>query len=290
MAPTSPHAGRRTIFDDANRRIYDFVRAPDNRRLMRGTGSYSTPFRGTLFGLSKADAVQKALGRGRVDLLWLGSNPCMPRSLDHILNARSGDGDFGDFKHQMRSGFFSSQRWDEQGNAVGDFNPIQAPPRPGWIIYRDCFVAAGVDLERATMANFLPWGSRDVETLLTGVGNADPALLARMIAFADQLNAEIVMTLKPKLLVVPYSLGRNRQINTVHAIGVGMAQARELRRYRFTIGSASAFTCATGVCDRLGSAIRTAYVPHPSALQLSRMARRRLIAKTAPILASCLAA
>jgi hypothetical protein len=36
---------RINVFDSVNQQILDFGRQPANRRLMPGTGAYSTPFR-----------------------------------------------------------------------------------------------------------------------------------------------------------------------------------------------------------------------------------------------------
>lgn len=80
------------IFHAFNQRIPHFVRKPATRRLRAGTGAYSTPFRGTLFGLSDAEAVSRRLRTRRVDPLWLGANPCVPRSLKNIRSANSGEG------------------------------------------------------------------------------------------------------------------------------------------------------------------------------------------------------
>jgi hypothetical protein len=81
----------------ANRRIWDFVHQRTNVRLRPGTGCYSTPFRGGLFGEMKASDVTKQLSRG-VDVLWLGTNPCVPRSLDNIIDPPPDSGDFSIFE------------------------------------------------------------------------------------------------------------------------------------------------------------------------------------------------
>ena len=69
-----------------NRRIHDFVHRSANRKLLPGTGYYSTPFRGGLFGETESDAVAKRLSRSGVDVLWLGTNPCVERSLENIIH------------------------------------------------------------------------------------------------------------------------------------------------------------------------------------------------------------
>src|SRR5206468_2327365 len=76
----------------ANRRICDFVHRSANRKLLPGTGYYSTPFRGGLFGETESDAVAKQLSRSDVDVLWLGTNPCVARSLENIIHPPTGKG------------------------------------------------------------------------------------------------------------------------------------------------------------------------------------------------------
>jgi len=91
---------RANIFDTVNRRIWAFVRERANLHLMPGTGSYSALFRGCLFGEKDSAAVAKQLKSRRVDVLWLGTNPCVPQSLEYIINPPNGKGDFPAFERQ----------------------------------------------------------------------------------------------------------------------------------------------------------------------------------------------
>jgi len=77
----------------ANRRIRDFVHNDANRRnLVPATGCDSTPFRGSLFGEAESDPVAKQLPRLGVDVLWLGTNPYVPRSLENTVRPPRGHG------------------------------------------------------------------------------------------------------------------------------------------------------------------------------------------------------
>mgnify|MGYP000924674012 CR=1 FL=1 len=111
----------------ANQRIWEFVHQPANLSLRAGTGYYSTPFRGGLFGEVKADEVAKRLPAQGVDVPWLGANPCVARSLDHIVKPPPDNGDFPSFERQVASGFFGSSRFGATGEAQPDFNPIERP-------------------------------------------------------------------------------------------------------------------------------------------------------------------
>jgi hypothetical protein len=82
----------------------------------------------------------------------------MPRSLENILNPRSGVGDFPNFERQINSGAFPSLRWDAEGRPYPDWNPLQNPER-GWVVYNEIFKTA-FDIEAVTMANLIPWGSQ----------------------------------------------------------------------------------------------------------------------------------
>lgn len=249
-----------------NQHIFDFVHEPANRRLRPGTGSYSTPFRGTLFGLAEGRAVAQQLETRGVDVLWLGTNPNVPRSLEHILNPRLGDGDFPDFERQVGSGLFAHRDWESPGERPACWNPIQ-DPRGGWIVYRD-LLAKVANLERVTMANFIPWGSRSARQLLDGLGAADSALLKRAIGFADELNVEIVGALKPSLMVVPLSLGRMRQLDAVMCTGVAMQQTDDVRHHHVTLDGRRV-NFYTGICRRGSHDVPTLHVPHPASLRLS---------------------
>jgi hypothetical protein len=219
---------RANIVRAANRRIWDFVRRDVNRNLLPGTGYYSTPFRGSLFGEAESDAVAKQLSRRRVDVLWLGTNPCVPRSLENIVHPPKGKGDFPTFEYQMESGLFGSWLWDNRGNRSPDWNPIERPAG-NWHVYRG-MLSKIARLERVAMSNFLPWGSKNADAMIERLCATNRPLLDRMLEFADDLNAEIVQALAPKLLVVPFSLGRNPRFDVVRPLGLTLARGGRLTR------------------------------------------------------------
>jgi hypothetical protein len=117
------------VFDSFNAKIRDFVERPENARLRRGTGAYSAPFRGTLFGMDRAADVAPLVDREGVDVLWLGSNPNVPTSVKYILDD-TGD-DFPEFEDHLKAGLYASPGWDAK--AVGR----------GWAIYRMALQRAG---------------------------------------------------------------------------------------------------------------------------------------------------
>ena len=61
-----------------------------------------TLFRGTLFGEDRTDAVAALLKTRKAEVLWLGTNPNVPKSLAQILAPESGETDFPDFLKQRR--------------------------------------------------------------------------------------------------------------------------------------------------------------------------------------------
>lgn len=258
----------RNIFEFVNRRIFDFVRETPNRRLMPGTGTYSTPFRGSLFGQTESSAVAQQLAIRGVDILWLGSNPGVADSLRRILtpNGDAGD-DFPQFERQMASGYFSERHWDEEGNSIPDWNPIERP-RGGWTIYRDLFVDLGAVPDAIAMANFIPWGSQDMKALITQIRAVDPGLLQRMMAFAEALNAEIVQTIKPKLLVVPFSLGRSSQLDATYPLDISVVRATQVHAHQVELDRGT-FNFYTGVCQRGALQVPTVWLRHPVSLRLT---------------------
>lgn len=270
-----------TVFDQWNTLIADFVNAPENRRLRPGTGGYSTLFRGSLFGMDHSVDVASQLEARRVRVLWLGMNPNMPSSLAQILAPSGGDGDYPTFGLQRASGYFASWKWRD-GIPDRDWNPIERP-RGGWRFYRD-LLERTVKLDEVAMANFLPWGSGDVKAFLAGVSTLDRGLLDRAIAFADDLNTAVVEALAPDLLVVPFSLGRNRALDRVRTMAVTVAAARDVRAIEVA-ETAPRFTFYVGQCTRGRLDLRTLYLRHPAALQYSTDARRRIAMALGEVLA-----
>lgn len=274
--------GRIDIAGVANRRIREFVTRAANARLRPGTGYYSTPFRGSLFGEKDSATIAKRLAPAGIDALWLGTNPGVSRSLDYILYPPRGRGDYPTFERQAESGLFGSWLWDgDNDDPAPDWNPIERP-KGNWRVYRDA-LARIARLDRVAMANFLPWGSRSADALIGRIELMNRPLLERMLDFAEDLNVDIVRALAPKLVVVPFSLGRNPRIDSVRPLGLSMACAAEVRRHSVAVHRGT-FTFHTGMCSPGRQTVRTAFLPHAASLRLGSDDRRRVIDRLAQIL------
>jgi hypothetical protein len=195
----------------------------------------------------------------------------MPRSLDFIVAATPGDGDWPTFVAQQESGRYASQRFDADGNATDDFNPLQEPQRQ-WVHYRDALTQAGVDISTVAMANFLPWGSANTHTLLQTLHTARPALLDAMVAFGNSLNTDIIRALRPRLLLVPFSLGRD--LDRAHPVNVGMSHATNMRSHRLPDGGERDMEMFAGTCHVGGETLAVAYVRHPAGLRVRKESQR----------------
>ena len=131
-------------------------------------------------------------------------------------------------------------------------------------------------LERVAMANFIPWGSHNIGSLVEGLSAANRPLLLRALAFAEHLNKEIVQALRPRLIVVPFSLGRNRTLDAIYSPGLTLRKAADLRRHAVALPRAT-FNYSTGYCQRGRLTVRVAFLPHPASLRLSKEAKKRVI-------------
>ena len=88
-------------------------------------------------------------------------------------------------------------------------------------------------LDHVAMANMIPWGSRDTKTFAMSLEALEPFLLRRVIEFVDDLNAEIVQALAPKLVFVPLSVARSRALAAVAPLGLSLSQAQDLTAQAF---------------------------------------------------------
>ena len=136
-------------------------------------------------------------------------------------------------------------------------------------------------LDAVTMANCLPWGSRTTREFIDTLGERNPALLKRALGFADELNAEIVAVLNPKLMLVPFSFGRDSQIDRVYGLGVAMSRATDLREHQVGTQEGPTFRFYVGTCCRGRIAVPTVYLPHPASLRPRKEDTRRLVSALA---------
>lgn len=160
-------------------------------------------------------------------MLWFGSNPHIKRSLAMIVSRTRGCGDFPDFESQCRSGLFGSARW-EGTNPTSDFSPLQHPERR-WTVYQEVLRKVFGSTDACAMANCVPWGSASINDFVRTLSEVDPKLLRRAVAFAEGLTERIISSLKPRLLLVPFSLGNNRCLDAIQRLGVSMSRFSDCR-------------------------------------------------------------
>lgn len=254
---------------DCQLAIRDFVHEPRNRRLRAGTGYYSVPFRGRLFDHAMIADVERELPHRRVDLLWLGTNPNVPSSVRHILDGGDYPGDYPTFERQIESGLLGASR---DGRIDTAWNPLQRPTGT-WRVYRDAF-ASVLDPAALAMVNYFPWGSANLEELLQVLGRVDDALRERVCRFADELNDAVLTSLRPKLLVVPFSLGRSR---SVARVGLHVAHSRTLDVEESNVATTGQpFRMFTGRSRRQVGDLPVLLLRHPSSLKFSVEDRKRI--------------
>lgn len=195
--------------DKLNQAIADFVNQPENRILRPGTGSYSTPFRGTLFGYERSPEVEAALEDRRASALVLTPNPNYPESLEQIRADGEGEGDWPDFQRQRESGYFGEAKPSDDGT-ISIWGPIHDPDSAGrgqhtWTILGDALEEGLGSLEGVAHANVLPWGSagsKGLGQLISFLRSAEEDLLDRVVAFVNEQLRVILRGLRPQMVVV----------------------------------------------------------------------------------------
>ena len=238
------------IFDQLNESLRQFVEL--HPRLRAGTGEYSVPFRGTLFGTNDAAEVAAQLADTRVDVLWLGSNPNVPSSVANILHG-AGD-DYPRFEQHLGSRLYSPAPVGKKTQ----WEPATA--RGGWSVY----IAALPRLDRVAFANVIPWGSSVAAAFLNPLRAADQDLHNAVIQFSLEQYREIEKAFRPRLLLVPYSVGRSPSFEATELAGHRDDEAHLVPGTRFR------YRLRRGPVPML-------FVPHPSALRLDRDAREAVV-------------
>lgn len=195
-----------SLVEKVNHDIRAFVEA--RPRLKPGTGCYSTPFRGTLFGLERARDVEAQLASRGVQLLLLGSNPNIRRSLDMIAAGYQRLGDWDTFLAQQESGLFGEMDPDAPSAPRTGWSPLGAKAGSHWRFFKQAIIDAGVAEDAVAVQNVVPWGSASINDLLEGL-SADQPLLQDMLRFSSELLMTTIRALRPQVILAPLSLCRN---------------------------------------------------------------------------------
>ncbi len=261
-----------------NLRIRDFVLEAGNARLRAGTGSYSTPFRGTVFGHQSIDLAEARIAAGARCVLWLGANPNVPASVERILDKEGGD-DWPDFERQLQSG--------QLGHVTAEgksWDPVNDPPGK-WTIYSEAFEQTGLR-ERTLMANVIPWGSSNTMEFLRPLREADHELAVRMLLFVDRLNVELVEATRPLFMVVPRSIADNVEIRrALPEFGLLRKQLAGASMFKVPANRSRAWRCYVGALRRGSIDVPTLVLPHPDAFRCSADARAAISAEVGAVMA-----
>jgi hypothetical protein len=247
------------VFDELNDALRAFVaRHP---RLRPGTGEYSVPFRGTLFGTNVASEVSARLSDTRVDVLWLGSNPNVPSSVANILHA-AGD-DHPRFEAHLGSGLYAPA-------PIGRTSAWEpATARGGWAVY----LAALPRRDRVAFANVIPWGSAVAGKFLDPLRKDAPELHDAVIRFSLEQLQRIKAAFRPRLMLVPFSVARSRSF-----AGTDLAERPDDESH-LVPGTTFRFRLRRGP-------VPTLFVRHPSSLRLTVDGRTAVTSALASVVAS----
>ncbi len=249
------------VFYKINKAVLDFVNQPDTAILKNGTGSWSIPFRGTLFNTNKTKDVISELNSGKkVDVLWLGSNPNVPNSIDAIVNNKNLSYIDG-FIEQMESEYFSEFEWD----------PINKPSG-GWRFYSDIFNDSNLNV---LMYNYIVWGSGDFETFIKDMSNYDrkngTRVLTKLINFSNELTKHIIKVFQPKLVFVPKSIAEaDRSLNILLSREETQDISDSKYPHQNKTGRTTSFNYYAG-SYKYDKSVKILCTPHPSYVAKSGM-------------------
>ena len=268
-----------TLVSDLNSRICAFVNSEGNVHLRPGTGSYSTHFRGMLFGERLASRVEEHLTAGRrAEALFLGSNPNCPPSLESIKGERIAS-DWAEFQRQAESDEFAEVSFDRAGDCCR-WDPLHDPSSLGagqkaWTFYADCLRESVVDFEAVAMANVLPWGSNNVDALIRAIQEKDPELPSRMLNFANDQLKLIISRLRPRVIICPKSIGDK---SWASSLCVSMSRVSNRTSIGPTEISGRRHLLYRGSLPGVAGCTPVVFIDHPSALRFTQTADRPRIA------------
>ena len=124
-------------------------------------------------------------------------------------------------------------------------------------------------MDPAAVANYLPWGSRDLPELGR---DCDQALLARMLAFAGERLGRIVTLLRPRPIVTVRSLSSTRGLEAGRVATHQRGATRLSLSVPTLAGGTKPVHLDAGPLELAGWRCFKVHTPHPGYLQLTKQA------------------
>ncbi len=117
------------------------------------------------------------------------------------------------------------------------------------------------------MANFIVWGSGTLGDFIRRLGSYDHALLQRALEFSSSLNRQIISALRPSLIVIPFSLSRNKALSGHLPTAFTSGLNPDIAKFRVTLSRRNFFFYIERSAQFENC--RILHIPHPSSLRIS---------------------
>lgn len=259
--PTVATGDAARVLRDINESILRFVERPENLALLPQTRSFSTPFRGKPFGKLLMTEVAAESERRRLEVLVIAANPNADADSDELAR-------FGSLREQIEGGYFGEAYFDAGRRPRPGWSP-RDDPKLGWKRLFRSIGAAGLDVEAVAMANFLPWGSAQLDDFAK---NTDPMLLQRIVTFANAQLEQIVALFKPKVIVTVRSISETPGFSG-SSVASWRTRARHVEmRVPTAAGTSKPVNLYVGEARFADARATMIHMQHPGYLRLAREA------------------
>lgn len=241
---------------EINYAVLNFARRTENLALLPKTRSHSTPFRGTVGSQYLQPQVADRLDRHPIDVLVVGSNA-------NDVGDTAAATKYRPLQNQIDSGFFGEAYWSPEGKPVPGWSPFN-DPKPGWQLLTAAIQEAQAEsgsMGGATFANYIPWGSRDLEHL---AAQTDPELLDRVVAFSDSLFEDVLQVLRPRIVLIVKSLTDNKDVGSRTGLKKHRDKAEKLAIPYRDAGGTKRLILESGAFKAAGIEMKLIHIGHPS--------------------------
>jgi hypothetical protein len=248
------------FFRNLNKDILNFSTEKGNEVLLSKTHTHSTLFRGGLFGKEReVDVLYELQNGGYPDILIVGSNP---NAGEHTqVGMQRG---YRSLRQHIDLGFLGEREWVSEIETRPGWSPFNTSTR-GWTILSSLLEGLSRPRGKVAFANFTPWGSSTWKKFPNTIN--DDFLVNRILKFSDDLNAQIIEKLRPKLVIVPFSLIRCSQINQLHEIE--FLKDYKTAKQICIKTSGRLFNINVGSIQRGATKSTALFMPHPSSFRLN---------------------
>lgn len=203
----------------------------------------------------------------------------MPKGLAGISSSDAKCERLKAFERQIKSGYVGHLYESDSSQISSPWDPI-SNPRAAWHVYSGA-IRDSLGADSAVFMNYFLWGSCELKEFR----KKEPDIFRRSVLFSDKIFSEVLSAVRPKVIIVPFSLVREAKRSTFSgAVLMSLLEGKQEEYEYLDRGRQFKWFSRAGP-EAYGTPLVIG-LPHPASIRLSKTGREEVGKKISLIISN----